>query len=47
MPTLQVFFIGLPVQIIIQLSVFALSLTGMMLVFLSFADDGFRNYLTP
>lgn len=47
MPTLQVFFIGLPVQILIQISVLMLTLTGMMLVFLRFAEDNFINFLTP
>ena len=47
MPTFQVFFVGLPIQILIQISVFTLSLTGIMLVFLRFAQDGFINFPGP
>lgn len=45
MPNLQVFFIGMPVQILIQLSVLLLALSGMMIVFLNDAQDTFANFL--
>ena len=47
MPAMQVFFIGLPVQIAIQISVFALTLSTMMLVFLSRFEEGYEVFLAP
>ena len=47
MPAMQVFFIGLPVQIAIQISVFTLTLSTMMLVFLSRFEEGYEVFLAP
>lgn len=47
MPALPVFFIGLPLQIMAQLSVLAIALSGMMLVFLSRFEDTFTSFLAP
>ena len=47
MPAMQVFFIGLPVQIAIQISVLALTLSTMMLVFLSRFEHGYEVFLAP
>jgi flagellar biosynthetic protein FliR len=47
MPALPVFFIGLPLQIMAQLSVLAIALSGMMLVFLSYFEDTFTSFLAP
>lgn len=45
MPTLQVFFFGLPVQIALQIWVMMLSLSGIMLVFLQAFYDGYVPFL--
>jgi len=45
MPTLQVFFFGLPVQIALQIWVLMLSLSGIMLVFLQAFYDGYVPFL--
>lgn len=47
MPQMPVFFIGLPVQIVIQFSVLMLALSGMMMVFLSRFEEGLGVFLTP
>ena len=47
MPALPVFFIGLPLQIMAQLSVLAIALSGMMLVFLSRFENTFFSILAP
>ena len=47
MPAMQVFFIGLPIQIAIQISVFALTLSSIMLVFLSRFEEGYEVFLAP
>ncbi len=45
MPTLQVFFFGLPVQISLQIWVLMLSLSGIMMVFLQAFYDGYVPFL--
>lgn len=45
MPTLQVFFFGLPVQIGLQLWVMMLSISGIMLVFLQAFSDGYAPFI--
>lgn len=40
MPQLPVFFFGLPVQILMQLSLIMITIPGMMLVFMTFFEDG-------
>ena len=47
MPALPVFFVGLPIQIAIQISVFALTISGIMMVFLSRFEEGFSVFLVP
>ncbi len=47
MPQLPVFFFGLPVQVVAQLMVFILALTGIMLVFLNTFSAGYRPFLAP
>ncbi len=47
MPALPVFFVGLPIQIGIQISVFALTISGIMRVFLSRFEEGFSVFLVP
>jgi flagellar biosynthetic protein FliR len=47
MPQMPVFFVGLPIQIVVQLSVLLLTLSGMMLVFLSRFGDGIGAFLAP
>jgi flagellar biosynthetic protein FliR len=44
---MPVFFVGLPIQIVVQLSVLLLTLSGMMLVFLSRFGDGIGAFLAP
>lgn len=45
MPTLQVFFFGLPVQITLQIWVLMLSLSGMMMVFMQAFSDAYAPFL--
>lgn len=47
MPTLQVFFFGLPVQISIQIWVFLITLSGMMMVFLEMFSDFYAPFVIP
>ncbi len=47
MPALPVFFVGLPVQIGIQISVFMLTLSAIMMMFLSRFEDGFAVFIAP
>ena len=47
MPQMPVFFVGMPIQIVIQLSVLLLTVSGMMLVFLSRFGDGVGAFLAP
>jgi len=47
MPAMQVFFIGLPIQIAIQISVFSLTLSTIMLVFLTRFKEGYEVFLAP
>lgn len=46
MPQLPVFFFGMPIQIALQFSLFMLSLSTMMLVFLRFFTDNLLNFVT-
>jgi len=46
MPQLPVFFFGMPIQIAMQFSLFMLSLSTMMLVFLRFFTDNLLNFVT-
>ena len=45
MPTLQVFFFGLPVQITVQIYVLMLTFSGSMLVFLQAYSDAYAPFL--
>lgn len=47
MPALPVFFVGLPAQIAMQISVFMLTLTAIMMMFLSRFEEGFSAFLKP
>lgn len=47
MPAMQVFFIGLPIQIVLQISVLLLTLSTIMLVFLTQFRAGFEAFLIP
>ncbi len=47
MPALPIFFVGLPAQVMIQISVFMLTLSSMMMVFLARFQDGYAGFLTP
>ena len=47
MPNLPIFFIGLPIQVSLQLSVMALSMSGLMMVFLSHFQDAYVPFLAP
>lgn len=46
MPQLPVFFFGMPIQIALQISLFMLSLSSMMLVFLRFFNDNLMGFAT-
>lgn len=45
MPTLQVFFFGLPVQISLQIWVMMIAVSGIMMVFMTRFQDGFVPFL--
>lgn len=45
MPTLQVFFFGLPIQIGLQIWVLMLCISGIMMVFLQAFSDGYAPFL--
>lgn len=47
MPALQVFFFGLPVQISVQIWVFMISISGMMMVFLQMFSEFYTPFLLP
>ena len=47
MPQMPVFFVGLPIQITIQISVLMMAVSGIMMVFLMRFDEGYGVFLTP
>jgi len=47
MPAMPVFFFGLPIQILVQITLLALTLSGIMLAFGTHFADTFRAFLTP
>ena len=47
MPTLQVFFFGLPFQLTAQLWVLAVTVSGIMLAFMDEFEGVYSSYLTP
>ena len=47
MPQMPVFFVGLPIQIVVQISVLSITLSGIMLVFLSRFGEGIGAFLAP
>jgi len=47
MPTLQVFFFGLPFQLTAQIWVLTVSVSGILLVFMQKFQDVYTSYLTP
>jgi len=47
MPTLQVFFFGLPFQIGVQIWVLAISVSGILVVFLRSFEEGYRGFILP
>ena len=44
MPNLPIFFVAVPVQLIIQLAVLAIAMTGMMLVYLNHFESSLLNF---
>ncbi len=47
MPQLQVFFFGLPFQIGVQIWVLAISVSGIMVVFLRNFEEGYQDFILP
>jgi flagellar biosynthetic protein FliR len=47
MPALPVFFVGLPVQVMIQITVLTMALSGIMMVFLSNFQEGLLVFMAP
>lgn len=47
MPALPVFFVGLPIQIAMQITLLALTLSAIMLVFLTYFQEGMGSLLAP
>ena len=47
MPNLPIFFVGVPLQLMIQTAVIVLAMSGMMLVFLHHFEDGLLHMTEP
>ena len=47
LPTIQVFFVALPVQVAFAMLIFIASLAGMMFVFLEYFETGMELFVTP
>ena len=47
MPQMPVFFVGLPIQITIQVTMVMLALSGIMLVFMTRFGESYRAFLVP
>ena len=47
MPQMPVFFVGLPIQITIQIAVLMMAVSGIMMVFLMRFDEGYGVFLAP
>jgi flagellar biosynthetic protein FliR len=47
MPTLQVFFFGLPLQVSLQIWVLMICLSGMMMVFLQAFGNAYVPFISP
>jgi flagellar biosynthesis protein FliR len=47
MPQMPVFFVGLPIQIAIQVTLVMLALSGIMMVFMTHFGEGYRPFLVP
>jgi len=46
-PQMQVFFVGMPIQILVGLMVLMIALPPVMLLFMQFMGDGIAGYLAP
>lgn len=47
MPMLPIFFIGLPLQLLVQIITLMLALPAIMMVFMTYFQDGFVMFLAP
>jgi len=47
LPTIQVFFVALPIQVIIAIIIFMASISGMMFVFMDYFETGLEIFVTP
>ena len=47
LPTIQVFFVALPVQVAFAVLIFIASISGMMFVFLEYFETGLERFVTP
>ncbi len=47
MPMLPIFFVGLPVQLIMQIAVLMITFSSIMMTFMMFFDDRFRTLFLP
>lgn len=47
MPTLPIFFVGLPVQILLQMAVFMVTFAGIMMTFMTFFNDKYQGLFLP
>ncbi len=47
MPALPIFFVGLPIQIGMQLAMFMIAFTGMMMTFMNFFTEKYRGLFIP
>lgn len=47
LPTIQVFFVALPIQVTFAILIFVASISGMMFVFLDYFESGMELFVTP
>ena len=47
LPTIQVFFVALPIQVVMAIIVFMASISGMMFVFMDYFERGLEIFVTP
>jgi len=47
MPALPIFFVGLPIQVTLQIAVFMITLATIMMTFMNFFNDKFRGLFLP
>ena len=47
MPALPIFFVGLPIQVTMQIAVFMITIAGIMMTFMNFFGENYRGLFLP